>query len=91
MDPATSPPPRPRTAAAGRMRRYRERKQAGQVQVAINLSRAFIGDLAALGWLDARERTSTPAIGAAFLAFVERAWDLSRERPGLLRAPTGQG
>ena len=82
MTPATKPPPRPRTTAE-RMRSYRERKQAGQVQVAINLNRTFIGDLVAPRWPTAEKRTQTlHPVGAPFLAFVPDAQDLSYETPG---------
>ena len=85
---APSPPPPPQPdAARDRVRRYRARKRAGQVQMVISLQPPFIADLAGLGWLPADKREDRGAVRAAFLAFADHAWGISRQAPSLFKAP----
>ena len=74
------------STARERVRRYRARKRDGQVPVTIVVNPAFIADLVRLGWLSAHKREDRGAVSAAFLAFTQSAWDISRREPRLFKA-----
>lgn len=80
-------PARRAATASARVRRFRARKRAGQALVTINVNPPFVDDLVALGWLSADEREDRSAVGTAFLAFAQHAWDFSRRAPALFKAP----
>lgn len=61
------------SAGAERTRRWRLRRQRGQVVVSLDVSADLTDKLIRLGWLDATKRTDKKAIAAALIRMIERA------------------
>jgi hypothetical protein len=57
-----------KSTSTDRMRRHRARKRRGAVRVALDISSEGIGELARLGWLDAKRVDDPAAVGNAILA-----------------------
>jgi hypothetical protein len=58
---------------AERTRRWRQRKQRGQVVVSLDVSADLMEKLIRRGWLDAAKRGDKKAIAATIVEVVERA------------------
>jgi hypothetical protein len=64
--------PRP-SAGAERMRRWRLRKQRGQVVISLEISPHLVDGLIRGGWLDASKHCDKEAIAAALVRIAQRA------------------
>ncbi len=61
------------SAAAARMRKYRERRRQGETIVSLKLGLSDISDLAALDWMPAVVRTDKNALCGALIELIEQA------------------
>ena len=74
----TEPVPQQLSPVARRVRRYRERRQAGEVCVSCVLRHGFIRALVDYGWLPFDQQDDRGAIATAFRGFVARALAVAR-------------
>jgi len=78
----TEPVPQQLSPVARRVRRYRERRQAGEVCVSCVLRHGFIRALVDYGWLQSDQMSDRRAVAAAFRGFCARAFAVSRADDG---------